>query len=70
MVNFEVKGKGEIAGVGSGNPADMSSFQQPGKKAYQGICMAIVRPETTPGKIHIRATAEGLKGASITISAK
>jgi beta-galactosidase len=69
MVTFEVKGRGEIAGVGSGNPADMSSFQQPGKKAYQGICLAIVRPETTPGKIYIRATAEGLKEASLTISA-
>ncbi len=70
MVTFEVKGKGEIAGVGSGNPADMSSFQQPMKKTWQGICLAIVRPETTPGKIQIRATAEGLKGASLTISAK
>lgn len=69
MVTFEVKGRGGIAGVGSGNPADMSSFQQPVKKAYQGICLAIVRPETTPGKIYLRATAEGLKEASLTISA-
>lgn len=70
MVTFKVKGKGEIAGVGSGNPADMSSFQQPKKKAWQGICLAIVRPETTPGKIYIRATAEELKEASLIISAK
>lgn len=68
MVTFEVKGRGEIAGVGSGNPADMSSFQQPMKKAWQGICLAIVRPEATPGKIRIRARAEGLKGASLKIS--
>ncbi|MCJ7821318.1 MAG: DUF4982 domain-containing protein, partial [Bacteroidales bacterium] len=59
MVNFEVTGKGKVAGVGSGNPRDMSSFQQPKKKAYQGICLAIIRPETTPGKINVRATAEG-----------
>ena len=68
MVNFEVSGKGTVAGVGSGNPGDMSSFQQPKKKAYQGICLAIVRPETTPGKIKVRATADGLKEASLTIS--
>ena len=68
MVTFEVKGKGEVAGVGSGNPADMSSFQQSKKKAWQGICLAIVRPETTPGKIYIRATAEELKEASLTLS--
>ena len=70
MVNFEVTGMGKVAGVGSGNPRDMSSFQQPKKKAYQGICLAIIRPETTPGKINVRATAEGLKEASLTISTK
>lgn len=70
MVNFEVTGNGKVAGVGSGNPRDMSSFQQPMKKAWQGTCLAIVRPEATPGKIHIRARAEGLKGASLKVSAE
>lgn len=70
VVNFEVTGNGKVAGVGSGDPRDMSSFQQPKKKAYQGICLAIIRPETTPGKINVRATAEGLKQASLVITAK
>ena len=70
MVNFEVTGKGKVAGVGNGNPRDMSSFQQPRKKAYQGICLAIIRPETTPGNINVRASAEGLKEASLIITAK
>jgi hypothetical protein len=30
---------------------------------------AIIRPEGTPGKITIRATAEGLKEASLIIAA-
>ena len=68
MVNFEVSGNGGIAGVGSGNPADMSSFQQPKKKAYQGICLVILKPKSTPGKIYVRATADGLKEASLKIS--
>ncbi len=67
IVNFEVTGNGKVAGVGSGNPADMSSFQQPEKKTWQGVCLAIVRPETTPGEIYIRANSVGLKGASLTI---
>jgi beta-galactosidase len=70
MVSFEVTGNGKVAGVGSGNPGDMSSFQQPRKKSYHGICLAIIRPETTPGKISVRATAEGLKEASVGITAK
>ncbi len=68
MVNFEVSGNGGIAGVGNGNPTDMSGFQQPKKKAYQGTCLAILRPKAAPGKIIFRATAEGLKEASLTIS--
>ena len=70
VVNFEVTGSGKVAGVGSGDPRDMSSFQQPRKKTYQGICLAIIRPETIPGKINVRATAEGLKEASLVITAK
>jgi beta-galactosidase len=70
IVNFEVTGNGKVAGVGSGDPRDMSSFQQPMKKTYQGICLAIIRPETTPGKINVRATAEGLKEALVVIKAK
>ncbi len=70
IVDFEVTGNGKIAGVGNGNPRDMSSFQQPRKKAYQGICLAIIRPETVPGKISVRATAEGLKEAYLIITAK
>lgn len=70
IVNFEVNGNGKLAGVGSGDPRDMSSFQQPKRKTYQGICLAIIQPETTPGKIFVKATADGLKEASLAINAR
>jgi beta-galactosidase len=70
MVSFEVTGNAKVAGVGSGDPRDMSSFQQPLKKSYQGICLAIIRPEKTGGKINVKATAEGLKEASVAITAE
>jgi len=68
LVTFGVAGKGELAGVGSGNPGDISSFQQPEKKTFHGICLAVIRPESNPGKIYVRANAKGLKGALLTIS--
>jgi beta-galactosidase len=70
MVSFDISGRGGLAAVGSGDPLNMSSFQQPKKKTWQGICLVIVRPGTKTGNIKVRATAEGLKRASITISAK
>ncbi len=45
-------------------------MQQTRKKNYQGICLAIIRPETIPGKISVRATVEGLKEASLVIIGK
>jgi len=68
--DIDLIGNGKVAGVRSCNPGDMSSFQQPKKKAYQEICLAITRPDTTPGKNSVRATAEGLKEASVVITAK
>jgi beta-galactosidase len=70
MINFEISGNGEIAGVGSGSPTDMSSFQQPQKKTWQGRCLAIVRPKGLPGKIQLTAKSDGLKTCSIDIIAE
>jgi len=65
-----VTGNGKVAGVGSGDPRDMSSFQKPEKKTYQGICLAIIRPDKTPGKIKVVASAGDLKTDNVTITSK
>jgi len=69
-VKFEISGQGKLAGVGNGSPTDLASFQQPERKTFQGVCLAIVRPETTPGKINIKATAEGLKAGNLEVTVK
>jgi len=63
LVNFEINGNGEIAGVGNGSPTNMSSFQQPRKKTWKGRCLAIIRPKGEAGKIILKASAEMLKEA-------
>lgn len=70
LVNFEITGNGEIAGVGSGSPTDMSSFQKSYKKSWQGRCLAIVRPKGDAGIIVLTARAEGLKEAVAEITTK
>jgi beta-galactosidase len=67
-INFEIRGQGELAGVGNGNPSDMASFQQPVRKTFMGTCLAIVRPVSTPGKIIIKAKAAGLKEGTIEVT--
>ncbi|MEP7319920.1 MAG: glycoside hydrolase family 2 TIM barrel-domain containing protein, partial [Panacibacter sp.] len=36
LIKYHVEGNGEIAAVANGNPADVSSFQQPQKKVFHG----------------------------------
>jgi beta-galactosidase len=70
QVKFYISGQGKLAATGNGNPKDMASFRQPERKSYHGICLAIVRPETIPGKINIKATSEGLKECNLEINVK
>lgn len=67
LITFKIKGEGEIAGVGNGNPSDVSSFQLPQKKVFHGRGLVIIRPNGKSGKITLEATAEGLKSAGIEI---
>lgn len=69
-ISYTITGNGELAGVGNGNPIDVSSFQQPKKKVYHGKGLAIVRPKGTTGKIILIAKAKGLSDGAIEIIAK
>ena len=70
---FSVKGPGELAAVGSGDPADVGSFHVPNRRTFLGKAVAIVRPGSlsnppTAGTITVTATADGLKSGSATIT--
>jgi beta-galactosidase len=66
-VNYSISGNGELAGVGNGNPVDVSSFQQPRKKVFHGKGLVIIRTKGAPGKINLKANAKGLKECTIEI---
>jgi len=73
-VSFSVTGAGELAAVGTGDPADPSSFYQAHKLTYHGQAMAILRPGsaasagTAPGSITLTATAPGLQPATTIVT--
>ncbi|AXE20444.1 glycoside hydrolase family 2 [Runella rosea] len=70
LIKYQITGNGSIAGVGNGNPRDMSSFQKPEKKVYQGKGLVIVRPTEKTGKMMLNAKAEGLKDGFLTIETR
>jgi len=66
-VSYQLLGNATIVGAGNGNAADMSSFQQNHKKVYQGRGMVIIRSNGTPGKIILKARANGITDGSTEI---
>jgi beta-galactosidase len=70
QVSFQVTGSGKIIGVGNGDPTSHEPDTGTTRKAFSGLCMAIVHSTKSPGSIQVEATSPGLTGASATISAK
>jgi|APCry1669188910_1035180.scaffolds.fasta_scaffold05616_1 beta-galactosidase len=67
LIHFTLNGNAEIAGVGNGNPKDVSSFQQPQKSTFLGKGLIIVRPKGNSGKISVTAKSDGLNEANIEL---
>jgi beta-galactosidase len=68
LVSFSVGG-GEVIGVGNGNPTSLEADNASERKAFNGLCMAIVRAGKHAGRISVRATAPGLAAGACTIQA-
>ena len=63
LVKLEVSGA-QLIGVENGNMMDLSSCKIPERKAFNGLCLAIVQADKA-GKIKIKASSGQLKGAEI-----
>ncbi|MEQ7799499.1 beta-galactosidase GalB [Pedobacter sp. ASV1-7] len=70
LVQFKLEGEGIIAGVDNGFQASLEPFKADYRKAYRGLCLAIVQANKKAGKLELRATASGLEAASLTITVK
>jgi len=68
QIHFEIEGPGEIVATDNGDASSFDSFQSHDRKAFNGLCLVIVRGKAgKSGKIKVMATADGLKSASASI---
>ena len=70
LVNFKVEGEGFIAGVDNGYQASLEPFKANYRKAFNGLCLAIIQAKEKVGTIKITATADGLQSSSVLITTK
>lgn len=70
LVKFDITGNGFIAGVDNGSQTSHESFKAPQRKAFYGKALVVVQSNGQKGKIELKATAEGLTPATVTLKAK
>ena len=69
-INFSLKGNGKIVGVCSGDPVSHEPYKGTKHTALAGKCLVIVQSDTKTGRLELTAKANGLKPATIVITAE
>jgi beta-galactosidase len=71
QIRFSIDGPGEIIAVGNGNANSHESFQAHQRKAYNGLCLVVIRSEKgTPGEIVLSASEPKLQDAVLRINSQ
>jgi len=71
LVSFDISGPGEIVAVDNGDATSHDSFQSKECRAYNGLCLVIIRSKRgEPGTITLKARSEGLTAAEIRLRSK
>ena len=67
-IQFTVEGPGVVAATDNGDPTDFESFQSPRRRAFNGLCLVVVRTlPDRPGTVVVRADSPGLAGATVVL---
>ncbi|MDP4215475.1 MAG: beta-galactosidase GalB [Bacteroidota bacterium] len=70
LIRFATVGEGTVIATDNGNETSMESFKASQHRAFNGLCLAVIRSSGRAGHIQVTATAEGLPPASLTITAE
>lgn len=68
-VTFELEGAGKLIGVDSGDMRSHEDYKSNRRKAFCGLCLAVVQAAADPGTIRLKAASPGLKPDSATVTA-
>ena len=70
LVNFQLSGEGVLAGVDNGSQVSHESFKASHRKAFHGLCLAIIQSKENSSRIVLKASSVGLTPASVVIETK
>ena len=70
LIHFNIEGEGKIIGVDNGSQTSDESFKVNFRKAFNGLCLAVIQSTEKAGKITLKAVSDGLGEETIAISSK
>ena len=68
LIRFDVIGDGYVRGVGNGDPNSHESDVLPERRAYCGLCQALVSSKLGAENISVRVHSEGLVDQTVTLN--
>ena len=66
-VAFAIEGPGHLIGVDNGDPFSHASYRAPSRRAFHGLCLAIVQSTAQTGRVRVTASSPGLQSASVDL---
>ncbi|HEY9508840.1 MAG TPA: DUF4982 domain-containing protein, partial [Verrucomicrobiae bacterium] len=67
-IAFKIEGPGEIVATDNGDPTSFESFQSRDRKAFNGLCLVIIRGITgKPGTVKLTAQSESIGSTTIIL---
>jgi beta-galactosidase len=68
LINFAAEGGGFVAAVDSADSNSHEPYEATQRKAFQGMCLALLKANRDKGKIKITSSSPGLKSGAIEVS--
>lgn len=69
-IEFRTTGSGRLLGVGNGDPSSHESDRGPRRRAFNGLCMAIVQAARRPGVIRVEAVSGRLAAGRVDVACR
>jgi beta-galactosidase len=67
-ITFEVQGEARCIGLDNGDMRSHEDDRGKTRKAFNGLCLAMLQSTATAGQVKVTATSPGLEPATVTIN--
>ena len=64
---FKISGLDRLLGLGIGDPSSHELDTADSRRAFNGLCMALIQSAKTSDEIHVEASSPGLVSGTVTI---